>query len=330
MGYFKVDCDAVGDLASRLARLSSELESLSDETWSVAHSVARNETLNTLGYASMIREVSGVIENHAKDTQKKATGLESVVELCQSSVVKVAKALENEEEAADISYANPMMARFALTTAIPDSVKQALIEEGEILVKNSKEVKKLMDDSRLWRSTEGSKHINKLYERLDEIHPLLKELVEEKVEEYNKKLANYEDMLKGALSPSNPGALALGGKAFLDEAGFGWLPQVGERLKKQTDFYVERGAQQIREGNVLKGIGTAIGGSLASFGDMVIDTTARTIKTVAKGDKVVGPIYKGVNSAVEFMAGSTAEDLVDNTLGAIGNGIKSALEQITR
>ena len=351
MGYARIDMDAAADVVSSLMKCRTSLDEVSDEIWSIAGSVSKNETLNHLGYAAMIREAGSAVERHATDTMQTANTLSSVIQLYRSYEDRVIQASGETSDAGNAigavikSPALGFLKRrrrpksiadyIALLGAVPsaslsDAFKKGLDETIESLRKAPGELTDLFERFRFWRSSKGSEMVQDVYRYLGEKCPPLKNLFEGIVDDYNKKLTNYENMVVGVLNPTNIDALARGGKAFADEVGVGWIAGVGKRLKKQTDFYVERGAKQIAEGHVAKGILTGIGGPLVAFGDMVVDTTVKTAKMAAKKVPVIGTAFKVANGVAKALSGSTVEELVDKGIGSIGNGIKSFLEWATR
>lgn len=362
MGYFAADLEAMESVVSALTHIQGELDELADTTWLIATSVSQNKTLNDFNYTTKVRDASTSIEMHGTSASEMASKLNAVVELYRAYDAKVSETISDFSiSTSDFESKMPRIVGWvfesnrphyasmgALVTgavqnamdaareedssqAFEDAFKKGIKDTWEQLKAAPEELDKLIKHGRAWRSAKGGEIVEGLFDLAGTVHPGLRFALEKVVADKNKKVTNYENMVSGFLHPTDIDVLARGAESFADELGFGWVPGVCKRLDERKNQYIERGTKQILEGQVAKGVVTALGGSLLAFGDAAVDTMVKTAKWVVKADMPgVKEVLKVVNGFTEYKTGSTAEDLVDKVCGSVGSGLKRAFDWFTR
>lgn len=338
MADFAADPSQIGASAGAIKKVASRIDGAASSVYSTSQGIGGIKSLKNKGYVTKVNNVRSSLRKIADETGTMSSRLSQIADKysrCETTVRRnFSDTVYHSGVFSESSKATLIHNETARdTTGDPVAPPKPPYEPEEIwdYIKRTigaevKDASELTELFHWWRATTGKEIVESIYGWAEGI-PQLKNVIKMIVDDANKTVKDYEAVLYTVLNITNPNTWAQGGQAFLNQLGFGWVTGVADRLKRQTDYYVETGAKQIREGHFFQGVTTAIGGSLLAFGDMAVNTCFKTARTVVKRVPGVKTVTKWVNRVTEAATGKSAKKWVDTGLGSVGTWLRSGFER---
>lgn len=345
MAEFTADTAQLESIAGQLKSLGSHIDGVASRVYSTGQGVGGLKSLKNKGYVGMIHDVRTSLRSLADETTMMSDRMAQIASAYARSETKVSASFLVGATATD-SNANPSGgATDGSGGSIWDVLRDSMGEYIDSIFDDARETSGLIEDFHRWRATKGSDIVEAIYEEAGKIPGLggvLEGVLKDCVDDFNKKGADWENVLYGALNPTNIDALGKGASSFASLLGFGWVSKVAKRLDDQSNYYTEKGSRQIAEGHIVQGITTAVGGNILAFADMAYDTSVKTLKWVVKDNPAVQAVMKlpGVkqivdvqtkvtNKVTKALTGKEYDTIGDAIRGSIGDGVKSAFDRLT-
>ena len=284
MSGFSVSYSGLADAELHLHEVYLAVNDVSTRLYTTANKAASVKSLENKGYVKTIR-VHGL---HAYDVgdQVKMQG-ESLQSIGGTYSRTERRILGHLSELASVeagfSRSSGTIARHARESHEPFEVHYGLGRMLEDAVIYREARAKYIQAARYWRSTEGSRIVKGVVEKLLGKEGMKNPVVKGAIETVNKTTERWEDLFHGALNITNPESLKSGAMALAGAVGLGGFAQMVPRYQNMTDAIASRTVEIAKSGHPAKAVGYAVAGSALATGQFVADNVYNSGKFVLNG-----------------------------------------------
>ncbi len=296
MAKFSVNYSGIANAESRLHGLYRSIDSIAADLHTAANKVEQAPSLENKGYATAVRGNGVEVGEDADTIRIQGLELDSVGQTYSRTEKRILQLLSERVSSGGFSDESVSIVQDALDThrtyQRDNSGKRALEDTFD-----SQGIRGGVQRSRFWLSIKGREMVDKGLEMIP--GTIDDTIVNGALEEAGKKWRRFEDVVVAVSNPSNPDAVASGGRAVLDMMGLGGFADMVPHYEDMRDVVSERVQGLWTQGDKGKAVCYMLSAStLMTFqfmGDAAYNSSELLINTLTHGAyKKVKKVAKNV------------------------------------
>lgn len=309
MSEFSISYAGIEDAVSQLAKISRKLVNVSSDVYEASSGADSIPSLKNKGYTKKIGILAKSISSTSDQLSKRGYRLATIGQLYSDSETKALNALADR-----VSPENGFSAQSCLVTSaaitshqsinLKASLKELIIDQS--IGDSVRSTLGTIDSFRYWRQVTAREWLAK--------HGIDGAVVDATLGKFEKKVNQYEDVVRAVLNPTNPDAVKNGVEAVAGLTGLGDIAQLFKRQAERQNVINDRFENNLETGSTGHAVARYLVDETIYFGQMCADTVYTGVKFVAK-------------SATGGLAG-TVFDGLDIVFSGIGKGVRKLADLI--
>lgn len=282
MSTFAISYAGVDEVQSKLRELSRQIEDVGHDLYSTANDAGNVASLADEGYGGKIRSQSKDVVQTGEEVGSAALCLKSIVPLYSDTEKRIISNLNDVVSSTEgfsgesLAIVNGALVNYRGAQGYDESLN--LLEYME---ERFDSLKSSIEGFRYWRSTEGSKMVQKAVQAVLGKNGMNNPIVQEAIGLLNAKVEPCEDLVYAVINPTNPSALKRGAEAVVGALGFGGFAKEVSRYSKMTDAISDRAGEIAASGHMGKAIAYGVAATCLETVQFVGDSAYNSFKYIS-------------------------------------------------